>query len=254
MQPKLTPAVKVLTILCVVLFLTQQTVDRFMGGDMIGWLGLIPSGFVMGFRFWQIITYSFLHADILHLVLNMMMLVFIGGELEQAWGTKRFLIFYTVCVVSAGLFYLVLQLWGSGAGLAVPMVGASGGIYGLLMAYGILFSERTLLFMMIFPLKAKQFVWILMGVEFFTTLFSGRAGAGLSSAAHLGGMIAGFSYLYLRATWILYQRRRKEGATRQSSPRRKTIFPVKGGPKNHLRLIIDNEKDEDAERDPRTWH
>jgi membrane associated rhomboid family serine protease len=248
---RLTCAVRALLISCIVLFLIQQTADQFMGGNVIGWLGLIPANFAFGFRFWQIVTYSFLHGDVTHLLLNMPMLVFIGSELEALWGTVRFLRYYFICVVSAGALYLALQIgiWG-GTGLNTPMVGASGGIYGLLMAYGLLFGERVLLFMMLFPMKAKHFVWILMAVEFFTSLFSGRGG--LSSAAHLGGMVAGFAALWARATIQVAQRRKKAGL----SPAGKAKKRSSGG---HLKLLIDNERqrgggDDDADSGPKTWH
>ena len=248
---RLTRAVKVILISCIAAFFIQQTIDRFFGGNLLGWFALIPSTFAFNFRFWQIITYSFLHADVAHLALNMMMLVFIGSELEALWGTARFLRYYFVCVVSAGVLYVLLQtfLWKEG-GLQVPMVGASGGLYGLLMAYGILFGERVLLFMMLFPMKAKHFVWILMGIEFTTSVFSGHGG--LASAAHLGGMIAGFVYLWIRAS-VQIARRNKQSKV----PGSKAKFRRKTG--SHLKLIIDNERNsagpnDDSGSGPKTWH
>jgi membrane associated rhomboid family serine protease len=235
---KLTPAVKVLLIACFAMFIIQQTADQFMGGNLLAWFGLIPSAFVFDYKFWQIFTYPFLHGEVMHLFLNLMMLLFIGGELEATWGTARFLRYYFLCSTAAGLLYLVLQMliWRD-TGLQQPMVGASGAIYGLLMAYGLIFGERVLLFMMLFPMKAKHFVWILAGIEFMSTVFSGRGG--LSNAAHLGGMVAGFSFLFFRAAWVVNQRRRKEAGPSKSK-RKKTA--------NHLKLIIDNAVDE-ASRD-----
>lgn len=244
---KLTPSVKALAIACFTMFLVQKTLDQFFNVGLISWLALIPQAFLYDFRFWQLITYSFLHADPMHLFLNLMMLVFIGGEIEAVWGKRRFLSFYFTCVVSGGLFYLLLQVffW-KGTGLITPMVGASAGIYGLLMAYGLMFSERQLLFMMLFPMKAKHFVWILALIEFMTTVFSGREG--LSGVAHLGGMAAGFTYLWLIA---LISRTKK----------RRTI--KKRVSKVHLKLVIDNDKSkapkvqvetDHDESDPKTWH
>jgi membrane associated rhomboid family serine protease len=232
-------------IICFVTFLVQQSADQFFGGDLLGWLGLIPSSVVIGHRFWQLVTYSFLHGDVMHLFLNLMMLAFIGGELEALWGTVRFLKFYFFCAVSAALFYLVLQLFISrGAGLNTPMVGASGAIYGLLAAYGVVFGERVLLFMMLFPMKAKHFIWVLAGIEFMSTVFSGRGG--LASIAHVGGMAAGLSYLWGRAAWIVWSKRR--AATQALSGREKR---KKAG--DHLRLVIDNEKS-DPDDKPKIWH
>src|SRR4051794_15813737 len=106
MPIRLTKAVKVLLITCFVVFLVQQTADQFMGGNVTYWLGLVPSEFVLKFRFWQIFTYAFLHGDVMHLFLNLMMLAFIGGELEAAWGTAKFLRYYFLCSISAGFVYL----------------------------------------------------------------------------------------------------------------------------------------------------
>ncbi len=257
MSIRLTPAVKALLIACFAAFIVQHTVDQFIGGDLQGWLALVPSGFVVGHRFWQILTYPFLHADVMHLFLNLMMLAFIGGELEAVWGTARFVRFFFLCTTSAGALYLLLQLfvWG-GAGLQMPMMGASGGIYGLLMAYGLIFGERVLLFMMLFPMKAKHFVWILAAVEFMSTVFSGRGG--LSGAAHLGGMAAGGAFLWGRAAWAVYKRRKGEEEAKRPKRRR--------GASDHLRLVVnrpgsrpglgddDDQKKGPGGGNPTTWH
>lgn len=247
MPIRLTPAVKYLAITCFVVFIIQQTGDQFFGTNLLGIFGLVPAYFVNGFRFWQILTYSLLHADVTHLFLNLMMLVFVGGDLEALWGTVRFLKFYIFCTISAGFFYLLLQLLTShGTGLYVPMVGASGGIYGLLVAYGIVFSERVLLFMMVFPMKAKHFIWVLAAIEFMSTVFSGRGG-GVASIAHVGGMFAGFAYLWGRAAWTVWQKRKKgpKGGGAIHEKRKKAA--------DHLKLIIDNEKSGPDEK-PKVWH
>ncbi len=247
MPIRLTRTVKFLLIGCVGMFLVQQTADRFFGGNITGTLGLVPYGFVVEHKFWQLITYLFLHGDVMHLLLNLLMLAFVGGEIEALWGQWRFVRFYLVCGIAAGLLYLMLQvfLW-QGEGLQTPMVGASGAIYGLLVAYGLLFGERTLLFMMLFPMKAKQFVWILMGVEFLSSLFSGRNG--LSSAAHLGGMIAGLVYLWSEAT--LKRMRRERGGSWFNAVSQKK---KKRG--SHLKLVGRRpNSDDEADGGPKTWH
>lgn len=242
---RLTRSVKVLMIACFVAFIVQQTADRFWSAGLLEIFGLVPSSFVLGHRFWQLFTYAFLHADVMHLFFNLMMLAFIGGELESIWGSAKFLRFYFFCTVSAGVFYLILQLlFLRGAGLHAPMVGASGGIYGLLMAYGLIFSERVMLFMMLFPMKAKHFIWVLAGIEFMSTVFS--AHGGLSSFAHLGGMVAGFSYLWGRSAWTVWKKRRAN--SRQISQKEK-----KRKASEHLRLVIDNEK-VDKDEKPKIWH
>jgi membrane associated rhomboid family serine protease len=237
-----------LIIACLATFIIQKGSAQFAGADLVGLLGLVPQAVAQG-ALWQLFTYMFLHGDVGHLILNLLMLAFIGSELESVWGRRRFLLFYFFCGLVAALTYLVLQLvvWQAN----VPMVGASGGIYGLLLAYGLLFGERVLLFMMLFPMKARHFIWVLVAVEFLTGLFSGSRGAALSSVAHLGGMLGGFGYLYGRGAWLVWRRKRESGA---SSTRSR-----KAG-KSHLKLVVnqdDREKEgskKPKDQDPRTWH
>lgn len=261
MPIRITPVVKILLIACFAGFIVQQSADQFLGGHLLSWFGLIPAEFVLHFKFWQVITYSFLHADVTHLVLNLMMLAFIGGEIEARWGMWKFVRYYFACVVAAGFFYVFLQfvVWGQ-EGLAQPMVGASGGIYGLLMAYGLMFAERQLLFMMLFPMKAKHFVWILVGVEFMTTLFSGRGGLG--SAAHLGGMFAGFGYLWFRAYYQRAQRQwteQKQMRNAQKTADKRSDRVRQAGKQGKLKLVVDNQefdpdKPDNGDKPPKTWH
>ena len=248
MPIRLTKAVKVLLIACIAGFVIQQTADQFFGANLQGIFALIPADFALHFRFWQIITYAFLHGDVMHLFLNLLMLAFIGGELEASWGTIRFVRYYFFCSISAGLLYLLCQFLFARQGLHTPMIGASGAIYGLLMAYGLIFGERMLLFMLLFPMKAKHFVWILAAIEFLSSVFSGRNG--LASVAHLGGMAAGFFYLYGTAYLRVQKKRRASGTTRSS---RKSSKARKDG---HLKLVINNEfeRDRNAKDDPKTWH
>lgn len=246
MQLRLSPTVKILLVAYVGVFLVQQTIDQFFGGHLLSFFGLIPRGFMFEGRVWQIFTYSFLHSDPLHLILNGMMLAFMASDLEFKWGRKRFLQFYFFCSVIAGLLYLFLQLWVWGAsGIETPMVGASGAIYGCLMAYGILFGERVLLFMMLFPMKAKHFIWVLAGVEFLSSVFSGRGG--LASAAHVGGMLAGLGYLWVQSRML---------AAKGQATAKKKIASRFGVPskKKHLKLIVDNQDEDDRDPNDKTWH
>ncbi len=270
MQIRLTRAVKGLVIACFAAFFIQQTADQFFGGNILSWFGLIPAGVIIDHRFWQVFTYAFLHGDVMHLFLNMVMLVFIGSELEALWGIGPFLRYYFFCSISAGVLYLLMQVfvWG-GEGLHTPMVGASGAIYGLLMAYGLIFGERVLLFMMLFPMKAKFFVWILAGIEFMTSVYSGRSG-GLSSIAHLGGMAAGFCYLWVLASIKVAKKRRQAGLSAfnfggvagraQLAMKKHKLAKLKKS--GHLKLVkgaggnpSDSPDSNDSEdSDPKTWH
>jgi membrane associated rhomboid family serine protease len=259
-QFKLTPAVKGLSIAMLAIFIIERTVDLFLGGNWIAQLGLVPQAFVLELKLWQIFTYSFMHKDVMHLVLNLMMLVFIGSEIESSWGWRRFLRYYFWCAASAGVFYLLLQLVISkDQALFQPLIGASGAIYGLLIAYGILFGERVLLFMMLFPMKARNFVWVLAGVEFLTGVFG--AGGGLSSAAHLAGMFGGFGYLWAMTRYRQAQRLAgKPSGSKKSSKSLVSKAFGKAGPK--LKLIQGGapETEKPATHKPKgsgeppTWH
>ena len=254
MSLRLTPAVKFLLAACLAMFLVHHTVDQFFGGNLIGLLGLSPAGFVFEHKFWQLFTYSFLHGDVMHFFLNMLMLAFLGGEIEALWGTARFVRFYLLCSTAGGLTYLLLQLVTGAAISHVPMVGASGALYGLLMAYGLLFGERVLLFMMVFPMKAKFFVWILAGLELMTTVFSPHGG--VASAAHLGGMVAGFLALWGQARWRIWQRSRGDGGGWGRKP---SVFSKRSPKAQHLKLVINNEKKvelraRDEDEKPPTFH
>lgn len=235
MPIRLTPAVKVILIICAALFLLQLGVP-----GLVGWLVLFPSEFMHG-HFWQILTYAFVHTDPLHLVLNLMMVAFIGSELEAIWGTKRFVQFYLFCAIMAGATYIALSMFFGSAGPAAPMMGSSGAVYGLLVAYGILFKERVMLFMMLFPMKAKHFIWVLAGVEFLSSISYGRGG--LVSVAHLGGMGAGYGYLYGRAFWNVFVKQRKDSWS--ATQRVKRVQKA-----SHLKLV----KGERKPPDDKTWH
>jgi membrane associated rhomboid family serine protease len=256
MPIRLTPAVKAIMIACFAAFLVQKTGDSFFHTSIGYYFALTPDLAVNHHYLWQLFTYAFLHADPMHLFFNLLMLAFIGSELEMIWGRAKFLRFYFFCSVMAGITYLVIAMLTDQT--ASPMVGASGGIYGLLMAYGLIFSERVLLFMMLFPMKAKQFVWVLAGIEFMSTVFSAHNAWG--SVAHLGGMAAGFGLLWGKAAWKVYQRRRVEFVeSRRRNQRRKAS--------NHLRLVVNktpqppskgkgkgSSGDQDSDGTPTTWH
>lgn len=237
MPIRMTDTIKKLLIVYVVVFILQQAIDQFGGGHIRSWLALIPVEVLSG-KVWQIFTYSFLHSDVMHLVLNLMILAFVGGEIEAMWGRRKFLTFYFFCATMAGLVYLLLQLiiWNP-MYLSLPLVGASGGMYGLLVAYAVIFAERELLFMMMFPMKAKNFILILAGVEFLQALFSGQGGLG--AFAHLSGMGAGLLFLWLQARGIQLRTNRREAPKKRKS--------------SHLRLIK-SEAPSDDDDEPRTWH
>lgn len=150
-----------------------------------------------GFEVWQLVTYSFLHGGNLHILVNMLALFTFGRDIERLFGSTWYLKYYFVCVVVAALSHLVVTAWMGGP--PVPTVGASGGVFGLLLAYGIYFPRRTviLLFPPI-PLPARVFVVLFGALE----LYFGVTGtaSGVAHFAHLGGMLGG---------WIMIRARRR---------------------------------------------
>ncbi len=159
------------------------------GGALFSWFALWPLG--GGFAPWQLATYALLHGGALHLAFNMYGLWMFGSELERLWGPRRLLQYYVVCVLVAGLVQLVVA---SEAPVPYPTVGASGGLFGLLLGYAMLFPHRRL--MLLFPpipMPAWLFA-VLFGLLELTLGVSGKT-SGIAHFAHLGGMVGGWLML-----------------------------------------------------------
>jgi membrane associated rhomboid family serine protease len=165
------------------------TVDRLPG--LFFPFQLIPYMVIHG-AVWQPLTYLFLHDPhgLFHILFNMLALWMFGTPVEETWGTRRFLQYYFLCGVGAGVcVVLATLLFGN---TLQPTIGASGAIYGLLLAFGMLFPEQEILFMFLFPMKAKYVVVIYGAIAF---LGSFQVGGTVSNLAHLGGMIFGYFYI-----------------------------------------------------------
>ena len=157
---------------------------------------LVPAQVVQTFAIWQLVTYMFLHNGIMHILWNMLGLWMFGAQLERMWGTQRFLRFYFTCGIFSGIAVIVLSYLFSGINVAT--VGSSGAIYGILMAYGLVFPDQTILFGFLIPMKSKYFVMIIGAIVFlqsYTATIGGQP-SGVAVVAHLGGLLAG--YLLLR--------------------------------------------------------
>jgi membrane associated rhomboid family serine protease len=165
------------------------------------------------FRIWQPVTHMFMHGGFWHLFFNMYALMMFGSSVERTIGEKKFLLFYFVCGFGAaalhmGVQWCQLHLLGSDPGLiyGIPTVGASGAIYGILIAFAMLYPDATLVLLFPpIPLKAKWWVLIFAGIEIVT----GVTGTmdGIAHFAHLGGMLVGFLLmLYWRKSGKLWQR------------------------------------------------
>lgn len=246
MNLTMTPTVKWLISINVVVWIAFQLIlDAYLKWVPFNTtFALYPGKVIFDFYVWQPLTYMFLHSSsqVTHILFNMLMLWFIGTELEQRWGRKFFLSYYLISGTGAALIYclgigIYSALTGSQQGLVIPVVGASGAIFGLLLAYGILFGERTMLFMMIFPMKAKYFVIILAGVEFVMLLTSGVTGGEVAYLAHLGGLLAGYLTLlgWTRLQQTKWRTQKKKGSGK-------------------LRLVVDNEKTSDQKEGPKYWN
>jgi membrane associated rhomboid family serine protease len=156
-----------------------------------------PGGFESRFEPWQLLTYAFLHGGFAHIFFNMLGLYMFGSEVERLFGSRFYAAYYFGCVVSAALTHLAVTSWMGGP--PIPTVGASGGIYGLLLAFGMYFPHRRVLLLFPpIPLPARIFVIVFAAVE----LVFGVTGtaAGVAHFAHLGGMIGG---------WLMIQYRRR---------------------------------------------
>ncbi len=162
------------------------------------WSGAVydPLGAVPAFMPWQLVSYAFLHGGLMHLGFNMLALVMFGAPLEYVWGPRRFLTFFFVCVLGAGICQLGVGSWAVAHGeMPYPTIGASGGVFGLLLAYGMLFpNHRVMLLIPPIPMKARTLV-ILYGLFELAAGFSGVQ-PGVAHFAHLGGML--FGWLLIR--------------------------------------------------------
>ena len=183
------PAVKVLLITNVVTWLINMLIPA-----MTLKLGLSPKDVFTGFAIWQPFTYMFLHdtSGFGHILFNMLALWMFGTELERTWGTRFFTKFYLVTGVGAAATTLLLALVSPAIYYSLT-VGASGAIYGLLMAWAMYFPHRTILFWGIFPIPARVFVFIMGAIAFLSSL--GGPGSGVAHIAHLGGLVVGYLYL-----------------------------------------------------------
>lgn len=196
------PLTFVLLIANIIVYLLEQSPAA--GDALVRWMALWPTGTpdsietlrglaqVPQFFPWQLVTYGFLHGSLTHLFFNMLALYMFGLQLERFWGRQRFALYYFVCLAGAGLVQLLVA---SGSGEIYPTLGASGAVFGLLLAYGVTWpNNRIMLLFPPIPMKAKWFVIIFGTIE----LYLGVSGStpGIAHFAHIGGMLFGAAVLY----------------------------------------------------------
>src|SRR5687767_13628704 len=190
-----TPAIKLLIIANVTIFLItalSPTLELVVNSNF----GLQPRAIFENLRIWQPATYMFLHAGIFHILFNMLMLWMFGVELERMWGSRYFTKFYFVSGVGAALTTVGLSLtplpFAEGLYHSLT-IGASGAIYGVLLAYALYFPHRPIYLYFVFPIPARYFVLILGGIALVSSV--GSSGSGVAHTAHLGGLVVGYLYL-----------------------------------------------------------
>src|SRR4029453_5357523 len=168
--------------------------------SVVAYLGLVPTLVLHQFWVWQIATYMFLHGGIFHILFNMLALWMFGTELERMWGTRFFLKFYLVTGTGAGVLTTLFSLLPFAFAQTLHqsvVIGASGAIYGLLLAYGLYFPDRPIYMYFVFPIPAKYFVMIMGGLAFYSSVGDTR---GVAHLPHLGRLVIG--YLFLKSARI----------------------------------------------------
>ena len=184
--------VKLLVIINIVVFiLTELSGQRNI---LFSSFGLVPNQVWTNFKVWQLFTYLFVHGGFLHIFFNMFVLWMFGKDLEIQWGKNKFLLFYFTCGIGAGLMTVLFSI-----NSIVPIVGASGAIYGLLVAYGFTYPNRMVYLYGLFPLKVKYMVLGLGVIAFFASLSANQSN--VSHITHLSGMIIGVLYIYFILNW-----------------------------------------------------
>jgi len=212
-----TPAVRAIILTNIAVFvLTLAAPVR-----IVGWFGLVPADIIERGRLWELVTYLFLHGDPMHILLNMLAVWMFGTDLERRWGSRGFTKYYFITGVGAGVSMVLVSLipWAPLHSVYdVPTIGASGAVYGLLLAWGLLFPSRQILFMLFFPIPARVFVLIMGAIAFISAL--GASGGPVANLAHLGGLLVGWIYLkgptdlrlqlnYRLTKWRMERMRRK---------------------------------------------
>lgn len=184
-----TPAVKYLLIINIAVFVVQTLLGSGTGYRLEFFFGLVPPLVLRELYLWQLFTYQFLHGGLFHILFNMLAVWMFGCDLERRWGAGFFLRYYFISVVGGGVLNTLFLPSQMG-----PSIGASAGVYGILLAYGLIYPNRIIYFYFLFPIKMKHFVWIIGAIALYSSITAGQSG--IAHLAHLGGMV--FGYLYLR--------------------------------------------------------
>jgi membrane associated rhomboid family serine protease len=189
------PVIKNLLIINGAVFFIQLLMQNLTFGGipadniLLRWFALMPLGSGY-FEVWQLITYQFMHGGFFHILINMFILWMFGIEIENLWGSKKFIIFYLTAGVVGGLFQILLSPVLIG-GLSGPTIGASGAIMGVMVVFGILFPNRLIFLYFLIPVKVKYFIIVLVLIE----IFAVNSGGNVAHLAHVGGALTGLIYM-----------------------------------------------------------
>lgn len=193
----MTPAIRMLLYANIGVFLLQFIAQgSTFGQALITFGGLRPSAVFEQFFVWQVVTYLFLHGGFTHILFNMLNLWMFGVELERRWGTQAFTRYYFITGIGAGLTVLLVSLLPFEATHSMykaVTIGASGAVMAVILAWALVFPDRTLMFMMMFPLPARVYAALMAAIVFYSAL--GSSGTGVAHFAHLGGLVVGYLYL-----------------------------------------------------------
>ena len=201
----------------VVVFLLQQ----IMPTSLEAALRFQPRSLVENFTIWQPLTYMFMHGSFGHLFFNMLLLWFLGTTLEAAWGGQRFLKYYLACGLGGALFFAIFNFNGD-------VLGASGAVLGVLLAYGMTFPDNYLLVYFIFPVKAKYMVTFIVLLNLAYGVSGGRGGANIAYFAHLGGMATGLLFFRKQIANSMLWRRTQRRWQEQNVSRREQFREQEG--------------------------
>ena len=187
-----TDAIKFIISINFLIFILQYLSG--MEDELFTIFGIVPSKTFGELMLWQPFTYLFFHGGIWHVLINMFVLWMFGSELEKFWGKKEFLRFFFITGIGSGLITILFSLSSTN-----PVVGASGAIYGVLLAYGLLFPNRLVYLYFLIPIKVKYLVILIGAIAFFSSLNPGNSN--ISHLTHLSGMVIGFIYLRSSINW-----------------------------------------------------
>ncbi|MEX0798879.1 MAG: rhomboid family intramembrane serine protease [Bacteriovoracaceae bacterium] len=236
--PPLSKINKYIIIAHVGLFIFNSILKASAGSNLVSFLGLSFNGLSQGLVY-QLFTFPFIEVSFISVLFNSMLVWFIGGDLETRWGSYFYAKFLAISAFSAGIVYLAVTVFAGPSFQFIPLQGLGGVVFALLVAYGIIFADRYLTFMLLFPMKAKYFCMILGGIELYMGLFSPH---GKASWAHLSAAVAGFIYLKLKS-----MRARGQNLGDFMKKARKNRQ------KRNLKIVRDEDRQSSDPEDPKYW-